>query len=34
MTKLQREAQQDDETKEISVSIMGMGVDEIAEILQ
>lgn len=34
IAKLQREAQQDDETKEISVSIMGMGVDEIAEILQ
>ncbi len=34
IAKLQREAQRDDETKEISVSIMGMGVDEIAEILQ
>ena len=33
IAKLQREAQQDDETKEISISIMGMTMDEIAEVI-
>lgn len=34
ISKLQRETQQAEETKEISVNILGMSVDEIAEVLQ